>query len=70
MKCNTTPTHFLLVEDDDDHAELVKYSMQTNGGLSSVDRVCNGMEALAYLKKNPPFDDAKRPDVILLDRIL
>ncbi len=64
---STTITHFLLVEDDDDHAELVKYSMRSGDGSNQLERVCNGMEAIQYLKQESPFSEARRPDVILLD---
>ncbi len=63
----STTTHFLLVEDDDDHAELVKYSMRSGNGSNHLERVCNGMEAIQYLKNESPFNEARRPDVILLD---
>lgn len=62
-----TKAHFLLVEDDDDHAELVEFSMKNIDGSNSLERVCNGKEAIAYLMREAPFTEAKRPDVILLD---
>ena len=56
---------FLLVEDDDDHAYLVERT------LGSVDvnlvRVSDGEAALDYLYARPPYADAVRPDVVLLD---
>jgi CheY-like chemotaxis protein len=63
----STKTYFLLVEDDDDHAELVKYSMRSGNSSNHLDRVSNGMEAIQYLKKETPYSEARRPDVILLD---
>jgi CheY-like chemotaxis protein len=62
------PIHFLLVEDDDDHAELVAISLKAeNGTNKTVDRVSNGEEALAYLKRQGKFSGKPRPNVVLLD---
>lgn len=63
----TAPTRFLIVEDDDDHAELVKLSMKISGGNSHLDRVCDGAEAISYLKQYGSHQDKQLPDVILLD---
>lgn len=63
----TAPTRFLIVEDDDDHAELVKLSMQISGGNSQLDRVSDGAEAISYLKQYGSHQDKLLPDVILLD---
>ncbi len=56
--------HILLVEDDDDHAELVMRALDDYGCDTSVDRVADGQTALEYL-----HDDGAhpRPDVVLLD---
>ena len=59
--------HFLLVEDDDAHAELVGMALQENGVKTTVDRVRDGEEALAYLRREGDYAEAARPDVILLD---
>ena len=60
-------THFLLVEDDDDHANLFEMSMSKLGHTSTITRMPNGLEAMKYLTKEAPYEDSKRPDVILLD---
>ncbi|HVP11725.1 MAG TPA: response regulator [Phycisphaerae bacterium] len=60
--------HFLLVEDDDDHAELVEMALTAeNGASKSVDRVSNGEEALAYLKREGKYANRPRPNLVLLD---
>jgi CheY-like chemotaxis protein len=62
------PVHFLLVEDDDDHAELVAIALKAENGTSkTVDRVSNGEEALAYLRKQGKYVSKPRPTVVLLD---
>ena len=60
-------THFLLVEDDDDQANLFQMSMNRLGSSLSVTRLRNGEEALSYLKQEHPYEDAERPDLVLLD---
>jgi CheY-like chemotaxis protein len=49
---NHKPVHFLLVEDDDDHAELVMMGLLAeNGTVKTADRVRDGEEAISYLKR-------------------
>ena len=59
--------HFLLVEDDDAHAELVILALSQNRVPNTVARVADGEQALAYLQNKAPYHDSQRPDVILLD---
>jgi CheY-like chemotaxis protein len=62
------PIRFLLVEDDDDHAELITLGLLAMEGVpKAVDRVRDGEEALTYLRKRGACADCPRPDVILLD---
>lgn len=58
---------FLLIEDDENHAELVRRNLDRDRIQNTLDRVGDGEEALAFLRKEPPYEDAERPDVILLD---
>jgi CheY-like chemotaxis protein len=60
-------TKFLLVEDDDDHAELVLRNLRRQCGPDSVDRVADGVEAMEYLRQEGEHAGRPRPDVILLD---
>ena len=59
--------HFLLVEDDDDHAHLVSCHLKRHRVRITVDRVANGAQALRYLRKEGEYADRQLPDVILLD---
>jgi len=59
--------NFLLVEDDVDHAELVIRSLARNRVSNAVEHLKDGEEALAYLRREGPWADRPRPDVILLD---
>jgi hypothetical protein len=58
---------YLLVEDNDDHAELVVRGIMQPGNDREIERVRDGVAALAYLRRQSPYELATRPDVILLD---
>lgn len=59
--------HFLLVEDDEDHAYLVARAMRDSPFGSVITRAENGRAALDVLQRVGPHADAVRPDVIILD---
>ena len=59
--------HILLVEDDDDHAELVTRALEDHGVGDAVVRVKDGAAALDYLERREPFTGAPRPDLVFLD---
>jgi CheY-like chemotaxis protein len=58
---------FLLVEDDDTHAHLAMRSLDKARVSNQVHRVCDGVEAMAFLRQEGEYADKPRPDVILLD---
>lgn len=64
---NDKLVHFLLVEDDDNHAHLIVRSLEGARVRNLVERVADGEQALKYLRREAPFNDKKRPDVVLLD---
>jgi CheY-like chemotaxis protein len=64
---NEKLVHFLLVEDDDNHARLIIRSLEHARIRNQVERVADGEQALKYLNQEAPFADKKRPDVVLLD---
>lgn len=57
----------LLVEDEKTDALLVKWALEENRVSVDLRHVLDGYEALAYLRRQVPFADAPRPDLILLD---
>jgi len=62
--------NYLLVEDNDDHADLVERCFRHGNIASAINRVRLGAECLAYLAGDAPFADRAEhpyPDVILLD---
>jgi CheY-like chemotaxis protein len=61
------PRRFLLVEDDDDHAEIVIRTLKKEKSQKKIDRVLDGVEALQYLRGDGAFRGIALPDVILLD---
>ena len=64
------PVLVLLVEDNDDHAELVLRQMADHRISNKVIRLVDGQEALDYLFRKGSFknpDASPRPHVIFLD---
>lgn len=58
---------FLLIEDDEDHAELVIRSLKSNRIINRIDHINNGAEALEYLFGKGKYHSQLLPDIILLD---
>lgn len=61
------PIEILLVEDNPDHAELTRRSLESGSVANRVTWVKDGQEALDYLFKKEPYANAPRPGLILLD---
>jgi len=57
----------LLVEDDAGDVELTKEGLLAAKMIVNLHVVDDGEKALRFLKKEPPYLDAPRPDIILLD---
>lgn len=57
----------LLVEDNPADVDLTKETLEFAKLRNRLHAVNDGVEALAYLRREPPFEDAVRPDLILLD---
>ncbi len=67
MKVVGEPVDILLVEDNPGDARLMKEALTEAKIGNRLHLVANGVEALAYLRRQDPFADAGRPDLILLD---
>lgn len=63
----STLIRFLLVEDDENHATLVKRSLKKERIENHVDHVLDGEEALKFLRKEGEYKDSYTPDIVLLD---
>ncbi|KPJ76337.1 MAG: response regulator [Planctomycetes bacterium SM23_25] len=64
---STKPAEVLLVEDNPGDARLTQEAFKEGKVLNVVRVVSDGEEALALLRRQDPFADAPRPDLILLD---
>ncbi len=62
-----SPIHILMVEDDEEDVELTKESLLSSKMSLDLQVVEDGALALAYLRKEAPFEQAVKPDLILLD---
>jgi two-component system, chemotaxis family, response regulator Rcp1 len=61
------PIEILLVDDDPGDVRLTREALK-DGKVSNVVHVAeDGAAALAFLRGEPPYPDARRPDLILLD---
>jgi CheY-like chemotaxis protein len=59
--------HILLVEDDDEHADMVLSSLKESPVSSTIARVTNGEDAMLYVGQQGPYAYEPRPDLVLLD---
>lgn len=67
MPENERIIEILLVEDSKTDAELTLEALSEGKLRNNVNHVKDGVEALAYLRNEKPYEDASRPDLILLD---
>lgn len=61
------PVNILIVEDNYADIRLVQEVFKEGKLYVSLDVVNDGIEAMAYLRKEDKYKDANRPDIILLD---
>lgn len=61
------PIEILLVEDNPGDAELVQVALEDAKVRNNLHVVPDGVEAMAYLRKQGQYDTATRPVLILLD---
>ncbi|MDP3534355.1 MAG: response regulator [Halomonas sp.] len=61
------PFKVLLVEDEPADVHLTKMAFNEGKVLVDVHDVGDGIEALAFLKQEAPYQNAPKPDLILLD---
>ncbi|RPI92196.1 MAG: response regulator [Chloroflexi bacterium] len=63
----TRPIEVLLVEDNPGDVRLTKEALRDAKVNNNINFVPDGMEAMAFLKKEVPYTSSIRPDLILLD---
>jgi CheY-like chemotaxis protein len=61
------PIEVLLVEDDPGDVLMTREAFEEYKVRNRLNVVSDGVDALAYLRREEPFQDAVRPDLILLD---
>ena len=59
--------NMLLVEDNPGDVRLIVETLAENKLYNTLNVVSDGVEALAYLRREGSYADAMRPDLILLD---
>jgi len=61
------PVNVLLVEDDPADVRLTQEVLKDAKVINTVSVVEDGIEAMAYLRKEGKYQNVERPDLILLD---
>ncbi len=59
--------HFLLIEDNQDHAFLIARAFEARSTEIMLTHVDAGDAGLSYLRQEGPFEHAPLPDAVLLD---
>lgn len=61
------PIDILLVEDNPGDVEMMRLAFEEAKLANPLHVASDGLQALAYLRREPPFENAGRPQLILLD---
>ncbi len=61
------PIEILLVEDNPGDVRLTREALQEAKVRNNLAVANDGVEALSYLRRESPFENATRPDLVLLD---
>jgi chemotaxis family two-component system response regulator Rcp1 len=67
MLMNQREIEILLVEDNQGDARLTMEALQEAKVHNHISHVRDGVEALAFLRRQDPYTQVPRPDLILLD---
>lgn len=67
MPISARPAEILLVEDSPGDARLMQEALREGKVANRVSVAKDGVEALKFLRREAPYTDAPRPDLILLD---
>lgn len=67
MKKNGKPIDILMVEDSPSDVLLAREALEFAKVMNKLEVVSDGVEAIAYLRKEGKYAGAMRPDLILLD---
>lgn len=61
------PADFLLVEDNPGDVRLTQEALKSHKVKNNLHVVTDGEEAMAFLRRQGKYENAPRPDIILLD---
>jgi CheY-like chemotaxis protein len=61
------PVEILLVEDDPGDTLITREALEQSKLANNLHCVVNGEEAMAFVRRQGPYADAPRPDLVLLD---
>jgi CheY-like chemotaxis protein len=61
------PYEILLVEDDPGNVLLTQEALNEGKYQITINDVADGVAAMAFLHREPPYANAARPDLVLLD---
>jgi CheY-like chemotaxis protein len=64
---NARPAEILLVEDSPTDALLAKEALKFSKVCNNLHTVMDGVDAMAFLRKEGEYANVPRPDIILLD---
>ncbi len=61
------PIEILLVDDNDDDIVLIQEAFASANLINTINDVRDGVEAMAYLRREGKYENAKLPGLVLLD---
>ncbi|HEX2577419.1 MAG TPA: response regulator [Aquihabitans sp.] len=61
------PIEVLLVEDDPGDVVMTREALAESKVLNALNVVSNGEDAMRFLRREAPYEDAPRPGLVLLD---
>jgi CheY-like chemotaxis protein len=64
---SSSPIEVLLVEDNPGDVRLTREALKEGKVCNNLSVVADGVQAMAFLRREGPYAAAPRPDVILLD---
>lgn len=64
---NSRPAEILLVEDNDNDVELTRQGFKRSKLLVNLHHAQDGLECMAFLRRQGKYANAPTPDLILLD---
>ena len=67
MRGHSRPAEILLVEDNPGDVELIEEALQSGRVLNRISVAEDGEAAVAFLNREKNYENAPRPDLIMLD---